>query len=82
MASSFVRMAIAPIPKSLLECEKPLDGVKQMAIHPKFYNPGNNFVVILDLNNQVSVCKAKFEPSYKGDQRSGILNLPRIVPGF
>ena len=81
MTSQFVRMTIAPVPKSLLECEKPQDGIKWLGIHPKFYNPGNNFVVIVDQNNQISVCKAKFDAAVKGDQR-GILNLPRLVPGF
>jgi len=51
MASSFVRMMISPTPKSLLEKEKPLDGIKLMSIHPKFYNPGNNFVILVDVNN-------------------------------
>ena len=37
--------------------------------------------MILDLNNQISVCKARFEPSTKGDPRA-ILTLPRLVPGF
>ena len=81
MASSFVKMTISPIPKGLLECDKPLDGIKQMAIHPKFYNPGNNFVVIVDLNNQVNVCKARFDSTLRGDPRS-TLTLPRLVPGF
>ena len=52
-----------------------------MAIHPKFYQPTNNFVVIVDLNNQINVCKAKFEPTVKGDPRA-VITLPRIVPGF
>ena len=51
MASSFVRLMMSPTPKSLLEKEKPLDGIKLMSIHPKFYNPGNNFVVLVDVNN-------------------------------
>ena len=71
MASSFVKMTISPVPKGLLECgEKPLDGIKQLAIHPKFYNPGNNFVAIVDLNNQVSVCKARFDSTLRGEPRS------------
>ena len=74
-------MMIAPVPKALLESEKPQDGIKLLALHPKFYNPGNNFVVIVDVNNQISVCKAKFEPTGKGDPRA-LLTLPRIVPGF
>ena len=74
-------MTISPVPTSLLECEKILDGIKCMSIHPKFYNPGNNFVVIVDLNNSVNVCKAKFEHCAKGD-KSAILTLPRIVAGF
>ena len=37
--------------------------------------------MILDLNNQVSVCKARFEPTTKGDPRA-LLTLPRLVPGF
>ena len=81
MASQFVRMSIAPVPKSLLECEKPQDGIKWLGIHPKFFNPGNNFVVIVDQNKQVNVCKARFDPAVRGDAR-GILTLPRIVPGF
>jgi hypothetical protein len=81
MASSFVRMIIAPTPKSLLEIEKPLDGIKMLGIHPKFYNPGNNFAVLVDSNNQVSVCKAQFSSSTKGDPRA-VFNLTRIVPAF
>ena len=51
MTSSFVRMSISPMPKALLECDKPfLDGIKKLILHPKFYNPGNNFVVIVDMN--------------------------------
>ena len=81
MGSQFVRMTISPVPKSLLECERPQDGIKWIAIHPKFYNPGNNFVVIVDLNNSVNVCKARFDSTSKGDPRA-VLTLPRIVPGF
>ena len=81
MQSSFVRMSISPVPKALLEVEKIEDGIKWLALHPKFYNPGNNFVVIVDLNKQISVCKARFESSSKGDPRA-FLNLPRLVPGF
>ena len=81
MSSSFVRMTISPIPKTLLECDKPLNGIKKLALHPKFYHPGNTFVVIVDLNNQVNVCKARFDSSSKGDP-SSVFTLPRIVPGF
>ena len=81
MSSSFVRMTITPVPNSLLECERPADGIKQLCLHPKFDKPGNNFVVLLDLNNQISVCKARFEPTTKGDPRA-LLTLPRLVPGF
>ena len=48
MTSKYVKMSFSPVPKSLLECERPFDGVKVLGIHPKFYNPGNNFVVIVD----------------------------------
>ena len=81
MTSSFVKMTISPVPKTLLECDRPHDGIKMMSLHPKFYHPGNSFVVIVDINNQVNVCKARFDSSVKGDP-TAIFNLPRIVPGF
>ena len=44
-------MVITPVPKAISEANKPQDMFKHIALHPKFYNTGNNFVVILDKNN-------------------------------
>ena len=55
--------------------------LKHIALHPRFYNTGNNFVAVEDKNNQISVCKARFDPCEKGEKGS-IINLERITPGF
>ena len=54
---------------------------KAIVLHPKFYNTGNNFAVIVDKNNDVNVCRARFDPCEKGEKGS-IINLERLHPGF
>ena len=61
LESYYVKMQITPVPKCIQEATNPQDMFKFLAIHPKFHNTGNNFVVIVDQNNIVSVCKARFD---------------------
>jgi hypothetical protein len=73
-------MLISPRPKLLYSCKEMCDNIKMLALHPKFFQSGNSFVVILDSNKQINVCKATFIPVKKGDPRAK-LKLIRPIAG-
>ena len=56
------------------------DQVKFLALHPKFHQAGNNFVVIQTKDNAINVCKARFDPADQKDQRT-LITIPRPVAG-
>ena len=46
MAIQCVRMLITPMPTVFQQAGTMQDQVKFLALHPKFHQPGNNFVII------------------------------------
>ena len=55
--------------------------VRDIVLHPKYPNSGNNFVVIVDFNNQVHCCKAQFHPVERpGDATQSVLDFVKRLP--
>ena len=80
MAIQCVRMLITPMPAVFQQAGTMQDQVKFLALHPKFHQPGNNFVIIQDKTKAISVCKARFDPAHQTDPRT-VITIPRIVHG-
>lgn len=75
LTSQFVKLVLHPLPTHMSAGDKP-NFIKAMALHPRFHLKGNNFVVLLDQNNSVNVCVAKFVPTQQGETIAQF-SLPR-----
>jgi hypothetical protein len=81
-----VKMQLTPEPKTMIASAKlhsttGVPTLKDLVIHPKFSQPGNNFLVICDTNDQVQVCKAIFTPVETAqDKQDALLDLVKRLP--
>lgn len=79
--TEWVRPVLSPLPKELLEEQYPLQNVTSLTLHPKFYQPQNNFCIITGPQKTIQVCKMSFEQSREGDPYSK-LGLERQGAGL
>lgn len=80
-----VVMELTPKPKTLtpsrLHNVNSVPQVRDIVLHPKFPLTGNNFVVIVDFNNEVHMCKAQFHPVDRpGDASKSVLDFVKRLP--